>query len=475
MRSAPNLALPTRKCDQPLREIRKREGEAIRSQPQANCQDAPAWVLRSLKSSDFQEYPDVGVREKLFRQFFRLKLLDSIARWLIFKSRPTDFSHPPTLQGNMTSHHAFKIHLTLFLVLSLFTANAFAQENVYESTDPAIGFNLVSYVHGDPDELLNYNTAIAEMASVNANHVNLVVFRKVLASGKFDLNSGPSLSTILKASSKAKSLGLKVTITPIFETESESGWRGAWNPTGTTRRNFRIAYARNLAALAKIAALSNADKLNIGSEMVAFVNEPINRRYMWGLINLSKRFFKGEIGYNANWDNFQSTAVEKILWAHPSITTMSVSMYPYHRLASVEEADQSHVNPQEFAENVKTRWRSMITDELLAYAKTRKKGLGMPLEIGEFGAVPFNRSAATPADFQPSEELDVAEQEAVIMGLIRSVDQMCTEIPEVTIWQWGIGDVSDRFGLNPFHDSPQQATALEITDFMQHCVEVELP
>ena len=53
------------------------------------------------------------------------------------------------------------------------------------------------------------------------------------------------------------------------------------------------------------------------------------------------------------------------------------------------------------------------------------------------------------------------------MGLIESVDQLGFAIPEITVWQWGIGDVSDRFGLNPFHESPQQSTALEILSFMQ--------
>jgi len=91
----------------------------------------------------------------------------------------------------------------------------------------------------------------------------------------------------------------------------------------------------------------------------------------------------------------------------------------------------------------------------------------MPVAIGEFGAVPFNRCAATPADFQPSDRQDVREQEAVIMGLIRAVDQLGPGLPEITIWQWGIGDMSDQFGLNPFHESPQQATALEILRFTQ--------
>ena len=105
--------------------------------------------------------------------------------------------------------------------------------------------------------------------------------------------------------------------------------------------------------------------------------------------------------------------------------------------------------------------------ELLPYAAVLKDGQGMPVSIGEFGAVAFNQCAVMPASYQPSDEVDAKEQEAVIMGLIHSVDQLRYEMPEITIWQWGIGDLHDRFGLNPFHESPQQSTALEILEFMQ--------
>ena len=137
-------------------------------------------------------------------------------------------------------------------------------------------------------------------------------------------------------------------------------------------------------------------------------------------------------------------------------------MYPSNRLASLREADRSHRQPESFAQSVTNRWRDIITSELLPYAATLNNGQGMPVSIGEFGAVPFNLTAVAPASFQPSTDLDPQEQEAVILGLIRSVDQLGDEIPEITIWQWGIGDLEDRFGLNPCllytSPSPRDAT-----------------
>lgn len=340
-------------------------------------------------------------------------------------------------------------------------------EGVYDPADPAIGYNLVSFKSNNWQEMDEYLTAIDELAAVNADHVNLVVYRRVGSNGRVDFRSGPNVWTIYRAAQWAKANNLKVTITPIFETETESGWRGDWNPTGTVGRSFRSSYSSWLRQLTYIAAWTDADKLNVGSELVAFVNNSRNKRYLNWLVKRTARIFQGEVGYNSNWDNFQSSAVEEIFWDHPRINSLSISMYPYKRLASFEESDQSHIDPAAFAEKVKNRWREIVMGEILPYAADLKNGEGMPVAIGEFGAVALNRCAAIPASFEPSDEVDTKEQEAVIMGLIQSVDQLGFWLPEVTVWQWGIGDVSDRFGLNPFHESPQQSTALEILRFMQ--------
>lgn len=357
---------------------------------------------------------------------------------------------------------------TLFLLLFL-ASPVLSQdtERVYDPADPAIGYNLISFESNNTDELAEYLTAIDELVEVNADHVNLVVFRRVGADGRINFRSGPKLWTIYMAAKWAKTNNLKVTLTPIFETETESAWRGAWNPNGITRRNFVRHYTVLLRQLASVADRANADKLNIGSELVAFANDPKNRHYLNVMVSLCGRLFKGELGYNANWDNFRSPSLKEIFWDHPRINAMSVSMYPSYLLASTDEADQSHVDPESFAQTVKNRWHAIVTEELIPYAATLKDGVGMPVLIGEFGAVALNRCAAMPASYKPSTEEDSQEQAAVIMGLIHGVDQLGVEVPEITIWQWGIGDVSDRFGLNPFHESPQQSTAQAILDFMQ--------
>lgn len=370
---------------------------------------------------------------------------------------------------NILPPFAARLFLPSLFVFMFLVSPVMSQdtEQVYDPADPAIGFNLISYKSNNPDELVEYLTAIDELVAVNADHVNLVVYRRVGVDGKIDFKSGPKLWTIFMAAQWAKSNNMKVTLTPIFETHTESGWRGDWNPSGTIRRNFIRHYTVLLRQLANVAARTNADKLLVGSEIVAFANDPRNRHYLNIMVDLCGRLFQGELGYNANWSNFQSPAVKEIFWDHPRIHSMSVSMYPYQRLATVEESDQSDVDPDRFANNVKNRWFSIILGDLLTYAADLKDGEGMPVAIGEFGAVPYNRCAAMPSSHEPSFDIDTKEQEAVIMGLIESVDQFGFAIPEITVWQWGIGDVSDRFGLNPFHESPQQSTALEILMFMQ--------
>ena len=364
---------------------------------------------------------------------------------------------------------AARLITTSLLILAFFVSPSLSQDTqrVYDAADPLIGYNLISYKSDDPNEQDEYLTAIDELVAVGADHVNLVVFRRVRVDGSIDFKSGPKFMTIYQAAQRAKSKNLKVTLTPIFETKGKNAWRGNWNPIGTARRNFLKHYAAFVRQLARVAARAEADKLMLGSELVAFVNDPSNHHFLNAMAALCGKTFQGELGYNANWNNFKSPRVKEVFWDHPRINAMSVSMYPSNRLATIKEADQSHLDPESFAQTVKNRWNAILLKELLPYAATLKDNAGMPVLIGEFGAVALNRCAAAPAAFEPSTKVDAKEQEAVIMGLIQSVDQLGDQIHEVTIWQWGIGDLSDRFGLNPFHKSPQQSTALKICEFMQ--------
>ena len=354
------------------------------------------------------------------------------------------------------------ICICFFLCLS---SDSFAQDElVYEELDPAFGFTVVSFHDERPNEWLDYRLAMVELKAIGANHVNLVVFRRVDENGILDPDSGPELQTIAYGTNLAHRLGLKVTLTPIFETPT--GWRGAWDPTGATLRNFRASYLRFVVQLASIAQNWNADTVNVGSELQAFVNRPANQNYLKNLVSRVQTIFKGEIGYNANWDNYRSPLVKTAFWDHPMITKVSVSIYPHLALASKEEADRSDENPELFAMLVQQRW-GVVIDELEAYAKTLKEGNGMPVIIGEFGAVPYNRSAATPWSHMPDTAVDQPEQEAVIMGLIRAVNHRGATIPEMTLWQWGTGDQQDNYAINPFVQSDQQATAIEVSKFLQ--------
>lgn len=352
--------------------------------------------------------------------------------------------------------------ICVFLCLS---SASFAQgELVYENSDPAFGFTIVSYHDDRPDEWRDYRRALDELKKVGANHVNLVVFRRVDAKGILDPDSGPEFQTISYAAKLADRLGLDVTLTPIFETST--GWRGEWDPTGATLKTFCASYSRFVLNLAEIAKSRNAEKIYVGSELKAFVNRPANQNYLKNLVSQVETVFKGEIGYNANFDNYRSPLVKTAFWDHPKITKVSVSLYPHLTLASMEESDRSHKNPQLFAKMVQRRW-GVVIDELEAYAKTNKKGSGMPVVIGEFGAVPYNRSAATPWSHKPDDTVDQPEQEAVIMGLIRAVNHRGARIPTMTLWQWGTGDQQDKYGINPFVKSDQQATAIKISKFLQ--------
>jgi len=177
------------------------------------------------------------------------------------------------------------VSICVFLWLS---SISFAQgELVYERSDPAFGFTIVSYHDDRPDEWRDYRQAINELKKVGANHVNLVVFRRVNAKGTLDPDSGPEFQTISYAAKLADRLGLDVTLTPIFETST--GWRGEWDPTGATLDTFCASYSRFILNLAKIAKSRKAEKIYVGSELKAFVNRPANQNYLKKLVSQARK------------------------------------------------------------------------------------------------------------------------------------------------------------------------------------------
>src|SRR4051794_19922503 len=162
-----------------------------------------------------------------------------------------------------------------------------ANPAVYESgTDPAVGFNLISWWNFD-----NTNTAgVDEGVSVWQNAVQSVYdagFREVSISPVryFDLTSfaiattsgrGPELTSIDAAVVRAKQLGIRVTLNPFVEPNGSSNWRGTYNPSGAAGTTFWNDYQNYLVSVAQIAQARGADAMTIGTELKAMDDDNNN-------------------------------------------------------------------------------------------------------------------------------------------------------------------------------------------------------
>ena len=334
--------------------------------------------------------------------------------------------------------------------------------DVYEpGQDAQVGFNMVSFVReGRKAGKQHWVDGVQSMVDAGATQVTLAVYREVRGgSGKVKRGTGPRYSVIEAAAEHAQSLGMQVTINPLFEVSSPDGWRGDWNPVGKDAAKFQRSYQKYVGALTKIASDTNADRLNIGSELVAFVNNPDNHQYLNDLIDDLDSQFDGQLGYVANWSNFDSAHLATAVWEHEAIDYLGVSAYfsaTYsigHEIVDVATANNPGADLVAAAE---AGWDDIFDNYLIPVAASVHDG-ELPIVIQEFGAVPFNLAGANPwsttpsetATGNPGETADPQEQHDIFKGLLRSLDGRQEDIASVDFWTWSFESSQyDLFALD---------------------------
>ena len=257
--------------------------------------------------------------------------------------------------------------------------------------DSPVGYNMITFISEGSQGKEHWVEGVRELHASGATEVTLAVYRKVDGeSGRILSGTGPRYGHILAATEEAKNLGMRVTITPIFEVEGggESGWRGEWNPEGKAETKFKLTYRRFLYQLARYAERGGADRFNVGSELESFVRDWQNTWYLMQMTDVLDTKFSGELGYVANWSNYDHALTEQAFWNEPEIDVMGISAYFSFELATPDEADQSHLNDEAFTDLVEDRWNDLFDNELIPYAQSVGDG-ELALVIQEFGVTPF--------------------------------------------------------------------------------------
>jgi hypothetical protein len=264
---------------------------------------------------------------------------------------------------------------------------------------------------------------------------------------------------------------MRVTLNPFVELTSGQ-WRANFAPLpGSTIANtFWPQYESYLDAVATIAQNRGVDAMNVGTEMKGldsfytitdfdpgpgFQGSPSQaqldqQQAHWDtVIDSVASIYSGQIGYAANWDNFNSTRVTSNLWSHPEISYIGIDSYfrfesnPY--LIPASESDPVQTYPDEdFIQLVANEWSQRLDGQIMPFAA----GQGKPVVFTEQGYQHHNGTSRNPQI--ESGSVDTAEQIMAFQGLLRAMDGRQDDLLAMHIWQWEMtGSQGSTWNINP--------------------------
>ena len=319
----------------------------------------------------------------------------------------------------------------------------------HRSFDPNVGTILTAFADRDPqnpqdpwDILTSWKSAIDELESIGVDEVTFAVYR--YSEGGY-LSGGPTIETVTSAVEYANERGFSVTMLPLFETED--GWRGDYDPTGTERTIFRNEYTQLISDLAQIEGI---DRFSIVSELNAMVNNTDNHAWIQSLVPVVESAFEsvgntsGRIGATANFDAYDNRQ-------HTALLTTSgldyVGLSAYYSVLDRADANLvagvGEVSESTF-ERLVDNWTGQL-DRLSAFGSEN----GLSVVIQEFGAVQQNYAAVAPFAVTPGNWVnagspdqftaDPQEQAALYESLIEALDGRAEEFESVVFWTWEHG------------------------------------
>jgi len=348
------------------------------------------------------------------------------------------------------SDHVLK-SLVAWLCLA---ATAYADPLAYEpARDPGVGFNLISWWDFGANGAEIWRDAVRDVYANGFRHVSLCPVRTFNPNtGAIDASPAnlPPLSQIAAAAEEARRLGMTVTVNPFIEPEGFEFWRGEWDPPRAVRERFWVDYQSYLIDVAHLAENAQADRMLVGTELRAITRNLAHNAPFGEAISAAGDIFQGQIGYAANFDEYDGANITSAIWEHPDVDFIGVDAY--YNLASEAQADASGAHPNDaFIDVIRNRWNELLDEEILPFAAERKGGAGMEVVFTEHGLIPFNRTTVTPWNYLNGENaVDQDEQLNGYQALIEALDGRRDRLGEVYLWQWGMpGAAGSYWYLNP--------------------------
>lgn len=342
-----------------------------------------------------------------------------------------------------------------------------ADPNYYEpGVDPGVGFNLISWWNYGATGPTVWENAVQSVYDAGFDEVSISPVRFVtLGSGSIATTSsqGPELSHIAAGITRAKSLGMRVTVNPFVEPAGFSMWRGFYDPTPSSGEwtTFWNDYEQYITDVAVVAEANGADSMTVGTELKAITQNSGNNAKWSSVISAADSNFSGSLGYAANWDNYQNANLTNTIWENSAIDFAGIDSY-FTGLLSNGQADASGTYPNStFIDQVETAWNDKLDNEILPFTASRKSGAGMPVEFTEIGYLPHNRTAVNPQG--QSQPVDRDEQNMAYEGLMRALDGRGDVFLAAHIWNWGMpgtgGNLWDMgiSGSEPHADNVQSS------------------
>ena len=354
--------------------------------------------------------------------------------------------------------------LLILLCLTSAPDRAAADPGVYEpGTDPGLGFNLISWWNFGGSGASTWENAVQSIHDAGFTEVSIspVRFAQTSTSASQSVGTilptstrGPELSHIAAGISRAKSLGMRVTVNPfvgmldgtMFFSNSNhpSFWRGFYDPSPGSAESitFWNDYEDYLVDVAQVAEANRADSMLVGTELKAIVQNSGNNGSWSSVISAVDSQFSGELGYAANWDNFKNSNLTSTIWENPAIDFVGIDAY-FRNLVTNGQADASGAYPDPtFIAQMESAWNNQLDNDILPFAAQRQGGNGLPVEFTELGYLPYNRTSVTPQG--ESGALDTAEQTMAFEGLLRALDGRGQDFLATHIWTWGMTGTSSN-------------------------------
>ncbi len=301
---------------------------------------------------------------------------------------------------------------------------------------------LAIQLHGTSYYMPEYLRMIGEIADLGANTVMLVTHGWQTHAGTCDLRFNPGRSPRLvdigRLCDAAHERGLRVVLMPVvlLSAPRNTEWRGQINPLAGWDEWFR-RYTRFMLEWARLCEAHRVELLMVGSELIK--TEQYTDRWRQ-LIGEVRQFYRGKLGYSANWDHYTTDKVG--FW--PQLDY--VGMTSYYTLAA---------GPRPTLQEVMNRW-APIKARILKFQREVRK----PILFTEVGWCSQEGAASESWNYYHNQKATAGGHEEQVT-CYRAFINTWGEVPEVggTIWwEW----TNEPGGAADFNYTPKGKPAEQV-------------